>query len=63
VRPPAPNADLCADCKAVSQGVFDHHLNAPLAGGGALKTLDWGMPMQLDFHFDLLDTFNWLRAE
>ncbi|RKK85558.1 hypothetical protein BFJ68_g17257 [Fusarium oxysporum] len=63
VRPPAPNADLCADCKAVIQGVLDHNLNAPLAGGGALETLDWGMPMQLDFNFDLLDTFDWLRAE
>ncbi|EXK24027.1 hypothetical protein FOMG_19228 [Fusarium oxysporum f. sp. melonis 26406] len=63
VRPPAPNADLCADCKAVIQGVLEHNLNAPLAGGGALETLDWGMPMQLDFNFDLLDTFDWLRAE
>ncbi|KAJ4321144.1 hypothetical protein N0V84_005496 [Fusarium piperis] len=63
VRPPAPNADLCADCKAVIQGVLDHNLNAPIAGGGALETLDWDFPMQLDFNFDLLDTFDWLRAE
>ncbi|KAL6357296.1 hypothetical protein LRP88_07454 [Fusarium phalaenopsidis] len=63
VRPPAPNADLCADCKAVIQGVLDHNLNAPIAGGGALETLDWEFPMQLDFNFDLLDTFDWLRAE
>jgi hypothetical protein len=42
----------------VIQGVLDHHLNAPLAGGGALETLDWGMPMQPDFHFDLPDTFD-----
>ncbi|KAF5002161.1 hypothetical protein FDECE_10706 [Fusarium decemcellulare] len=63
VRPPAPNADLCADCKAVIQGVLDHNLNAPIAGGGALETLDWDVPMQLDFNFDLLDTFDWLRPE
>ncbi|KAF4981389.1 hypothetical protein FZEAL_2819 [Fusarium zealandicum] len=63
VRPPAPNADLCADCKAVIQGVLDHNLNAPVAGGGALETLDWDVPMQLDFNFDLLDTFDWLRPE
>ncbi|KAM0351639.1 hypothetical protein ACHAPU_002649 [Fusarium lateritium] len=36
VRPPAPNADLCADCKAVIQGVLDHNLNAPIAGGAGL---------------------------
>ncbi|CZR35699.1 uncharacterized protein FPRO_00178 [Fusarium proliferatum ET1] len=63
VRPPAPNADLCADCKAVIQGVLDHNLNAPIAGGGALDTLDWDIPTQLDFNFDLLDTFDWLRPE
>ncbi|CAF3603582.1 unnamed protein product [Fusarium graminearum] len=63
VRPPAPNADLCADCKAVLQGVLDHNLNAPIAGGGALDTLDWDIPTQLDFNFDLLDTFDWLRPE
>jgi hypothetical protein len=43
--------------------VLDHNLNAPIAGGGALETLDWEFPMQLDFNFDLLDTFDWLRAE
>ncbi|KIL86502.1 hypothetical protein FAVG1_10332 [Fusarium avenaceum] len=37
VRPPAPNADLCADCKAVIQGVLDHNLNAPIAGGAGLQ--------------------------
>lgn len=59
VRPSAPNADLCADCKAVVQGVLDHNLN--VAGGeGALETLDWE-GLQLDFNFDLLDTFDWLR--
>ncbi|KAJ4248717.1 hypothetical protein NW762_012555 [Fusarium torreyae] len=63
VRAPAPNADLCADCKAVIQGVLDHNLNAPIAGGGALDTLDWDIPMQPDFNFDLLDTFDWLRPE
>ncbi|KAF7551269.1 hypothetical protein G7Z17_g5125 [Cylindrodendrum hubeiense] len=59
VRPSAPNADLCADCKAIIQGVLDHNLN--VAGGeGALETLDWE-GLQLDFNFDLLDTFDWLR--
>lgn len=63
VHPPAPHADLCADCKTVIQGVLDYSLNTPLASGGALDTLDWDVPMQLDFNFDLLDTFDWLRPD
>lgn len=63
VRPSAPNADLCSDCKTIIQGVLDHNLNAPAGGTGALDTLDWEFPMQLDFNFDLLDTFGWLRPE
>lgn len=63
VRPPAPNANLCADCKAIIQGVLDHNLNTPPVGGGALNVIDWDIPMQLDFNFDLLDTFDWLRPE
>ncbi|KAK7420576.1 hypothetical protein QQZ08_010335 [Neonectria magnoliae] len=59
VRPSAPNGDLCADCKAIIQGVLDHNLNVA-GGAGALETLDWE-GLQLDFNFDLLDTFDWLR--
>lgn len=63
VRPSAPNSDLCEDCKAIIQRVLDHNLNTTIDGGGALETLDWNFPTQLDFNFDLLDTFDWLRAD
>ncbi|KAL6399322.1 hypothetical protein AUP68_17868 [Ilyonectria robusta] len=63
VRPPAPNADLCADCKTIIQGVLDHHLNAGTDNGGALQSLDWDFANAPGFNFDLLDTFDWLRAD
>lgn len=64
VRPAAPNGDLCADCKTIIQRVLDHHLNATGEGGGFLDALDWGSwPNQLDFNFELLDTFDWLRTD
>ncbi|KAI5456619.1 hypothetical protein BGZ63DRAFT_366340 [Mariannaea sp. PMI_226] len=56
VQPSAPNADLCADCKAVIQGVLDHSLNN-VAG-----TLDWES-LQVDFDFNLLDTYDWMHPE
>ncbi|KAH6884230.1 hypothetical protein B0T10DRAFT_366071, partial [Thelonectria olida] len=62
VRPSAPNADLCADCKAIIQRVLDHHLNAPRDSEGDLFALDWGLTSPLDFNFELLDTFDWMRA-
>jgi hypothetical protein len=63
MRPSAPNGTLCADSKLIIQRVLDEHLNAPdeRVGGEMLESVDWGYPMQLDFNFDLLDTFDWLR--
>ncbi|CAH0047726.1 unnamed protein product [Clonostachys solani] len=63
MRPSAPNGTLCADSKLIIQRVLDEHLNAPdeRVGGEMLESVDWGFPMQLDFNFDLLDTFDWLR--
>jgi hypothetical protein len=60
VQPSAPNADLCVDCKAVIQGVLDYSLNN--MAGESLETLDWER-LQLDFNFDLLDTFDWMHPE
>lgn len=46
---------------AVIQHVLDHVLNAP-AGNSSWppEALD---TMQLDFNFELLDTFEWLRPD
>ncbi|KXH32860.1 fungal specific transcription factor domain-containing protein [Colletotrichum salicis] len=73
VSPTAPNGDLCADCKVIIQRVLDQALNSPAAsassavdGGlpGVLDIpMDWDFSTQLDFNFDLLDTFDWLRPE
>ncbi|KAI5456027.1 hypothetical protein BGZ63DRAFT_397322 [Mariannaea sp. PMI_226] len=63
VRPSAPNAELCADCKAIIQRVLDHHLNAPIDGEGDVQVLDWDFTNRLDFNFELLDTFDWVRAD
>ncbi|KAK1656023.1 fungal-specific transcription factor domain-containing protein [Colletotrichum phormii] len=73
VSPTAPNGDLCADCKVIIQRVLDQALNGPAAsassavdGGlpGVLDIpMDWDFSTQLDFNFDLLDTFDWLRPE
>ncbi|WQF83147.1 hypothetical protein CDEST_08161 [Colletotrichum destructivum] len=72
VSPTAPNGDLCADCKCIIQHVLDQALNGPAASassavdGGfpaALDAMDWDFSTQLDFNFDLLDTFDWLRPE
>ncbi|KDN61969.1 putative fungal specific transcription factor domain-containing protein [Colletotrichum sublineola] len=72
VSPTAPNGDLCADCKCIIQRVLDQALNGPAASassavdGGfpaALDAMDWDFSTQLDFNFDLLDTYDWLRPE
>ncbi|KAH7140937.1 hypothetical protein EDB81DRAFT_692488 [Dactylonectria macrodidyma] len=63
VRPPAPNADLCADCKTIIQRVLDHHLNSGTDTGGALQSLNWDVGSAPDFNFELLDTFDWIRAD
>ncbi|KXH59473.1 fungal specific transcription factor domain-containing protein [Colletotrichum nymphaeae SA-01] len=75
VSPTAPNGDLCADCKVIIQRVLDQALNSPVASAssavdGGLPAgvmldvpMDWDFSTQLDFNFDLLDTFDWLRPE
>ncbi|KAH8678187.1 hypothetical protein BX600DRAFT_431479 [Xylariales sp. PMI_506] len=62
----APNADLCGDCKAVIQGVLDQALNssAPLGEPEISRmAADWDFSAQLDFSFELLDTYDWLRPD
>lgn len=63
IQPPTANADLCSDCKQIIQRVLDHHLNAETSDGGNIDTFDWNFNSQLDFNFDLLDTYDWLRTE
>ncbi|KAI1331561.1 hypothetical protein F5Y16DRAFT_408161 [Xylariaceae sp. FL0255] len=64
IKPTAPNGDLCGKCKAIIKHVLDQALNAP-AGQDNSDGLafDWDISAQLDFDFDLLDTFNWTRSD
>lgn len=58
VGPLAPNSILSANCSRVIQHVLDHTLNG--TGARLPELID---DVQLDFDFELLDTFEWLRPE
>ncbi|KAI0973756.1 hypothetical protein F4678DRAFT_486918 [Xylaria arbuscula] len=65
IKPTAPNGDQCGKCKTIIKHVLDQALNGPLPGyesaPGAAFDLDF--TTQVDFDFDLLDTFGWTRSE
>ena len=64
VNPCSSNADLCASCKEVIQAALDHSLNHPNDSLYIPPVIaDWGLSGQLDFDFDLMDTFEWLRTD
>ncbi|RYO96268.1 hypothetical protein DL766_002326 [Monosporascus sp. MC13-8B] len=66
VNPSAPNGDLCSECKSVIQRVLDQTLNNTSSTNGVvggMESVGWDLPAQLDFNFDLLDTFDWLRPD
>ncbi|TGJ82445.1 hypothetical protein E0Z10_g6322 [Xylaria hypoxylon] len=65
VKPTAPNGDLCGKCKTIIKHVLDQALNAPAPGYESAPgtAFDWDFTTQVDFDFDLLDTFGWTRPE
>ncbi|KAK7921656.1 sorbicillinoid biosynthetic cluster transcription factor sor4 [Apiospora marii] len=65
VSPSAPNAALCENAMVTIKHVLDATLNTgpAAAGQGAMANMDWNFSTQVDFNFDLLDTFDWLRAD
>lgn len=65
VSPSAPNAALCENAMVTIKHVLDATLNTgpAAAGQGAGANMDWNFSTQVDFNFDLLDTFDWLRAD
>ncbi|KAI0006760.1 hypothetical protein F4779DRAFT_629638 [Xylariaceae sp. FL0662B] len=63
IGPSAPNGDLCVDSKSVIQRVLDQTLNAASSVYEAPTLFDWDTSTQLDFNFELLDTFDWNRPE
>ncbi|KAI0148657.1 hypothetical protein GGR57DRAFT_505123 [Xylariaceae sp. FL1272] len=65
IKPSAPNGDLCGKCKMIIKHVLDQALNAPATGFTSAEgfAFDWDLSTQVDFDFDLLDTFGWTRSD
>ncbi|KAH8664248.1 hypothetical protein BX600DRAFT_296113 [Xylariales sp. PMI_506] len=64
VGPRAPNAELCQEIKLVIQRVLDQALNTTTPNDTImLAGMDWDFGGQVDFNFDLMDTFDWLRTD
>ncbi|KAI1660453.1 hypothetical protein F4813DRAFT_350017 [Daldinia decipiens] len=63
VSPSAPNGYLCNDAKSVIQRVLDQTLNTASSIYEPPAVFQWDSPTQLDFNFDLLDTFDWIRPD
>ncbi|KAK6215794.1 fungal specific transcription factor [Colletotrichum tabaci] len=70
VSPREASGGICAGCRDIVQRVLDEALNGNVgpgggAGGGehAVGGVGWDSEVQLDFNFDLLDTFEWMRPE
>ncbi|KAK9414545.1 hypothetical protein SUNI508_11118 [Seiridium unicorne] len=64
VSPSAPNAELCKDCKSVIERVLDQALNnTPGEMHPFLDNMNMDFSTQLDFNFELMDTFDWLRSD
>ncbi|KAI1210121.1 uncharacterized protein F4807DRAFT_423881 [Annulohypoxylon truncatum] len=57
-----PNGDLCSDAKSVIQRVLDQTLNAA-SSVYEPPVFEWDFSTQVDFNFDLLDTFDWNRPD
>lgn len=66
VSPSAPNGDLCRDCKVVIRRVLEQSVGQPPGAASDVQGLaPWDVDLQpsVDFNFELLDTFDWIRAE
>ncbi|KAI0179811.1 hypothetical protein GGR52DRAFT_214280 [Hypoxylon sp. FL1284] len=63
VSPSGPNGHLCNDAKSVIQRVLDQTLNAAPSVHESPSVIDWDFSTQVDFDFDLLDTFDWNRPD
>ncbi|EFQ25636.1 hypothetical protein CGRA01v4_02309 [Colletotrichum graminicola] len=64
VSPQEVNGSICVGCRNIVQRVLDEALNAgPRGGNPAADGTTRDFTEQLDFEFDLLDTFEWMRPE
>ncbi|GKT43044.1 thiamine repressible genes regulatory protein thi1 [Colletotrichum spaethianum] len=63
VGPQEVNGNICLGCRNIVQRVLDEALNMGPRSNPAVDGTEWDFPAQLDFNFDLLDTFEWMRPE
>ncbi|OLN81845.1 hypothetical protein CCHL11_06973 [Colletotrichum chlorophyti] len=56
-------ASNSGNCKAIVQRVLDQTLNVMPSGHPSADMMEWNFSAQMDFNFDLLDTFEWMRPE
>ncbi|KAI5863752.1 hypothetical protein GGS23DRAFT_604761 [Durotheca rogersii] len=61
--PSGPNGNPCSDAKSVIERVLNHTLNATSSIYDTSAAFEWDSSTQLDFNFDLLDTFDWNRPD
>ncbi|KAI0886619.1 uncharacterized protein GGS22DRAFT_178756 [Annulohypoxylon maeteangense] len=57
-----PNGDLCSDAKSVIRRVLDQTLNAA-SSVYEPPVFEWDFSTQIDFSFNLMDTFDWNRPD
>jgi hypothetical protein len=63
VNPEAPNSNLCKRANQTIQQVLDYALNESAYAPHMPESFGWDYSTQFDFDFDVMDTFDWLRAE
>lgn len=63
VSPKEANGGTCIGCRNIVQRVLDETLNMTASDNPSADAMEWDFSAQLDFNFDLLDTFEWMRPE
>lgn len=63
IKPSAPNRELCVNCKVVIERILNLVLNAAASGEAVPESFEWDLEAPMDFNFELMDTFDWLRPD
>ncbi|OHE91576.1 hypothetical protein CORC01_13124 [Colletotrichum orchidophilum] len=63
VSPSEATGGICASTMTIVQQVLDEALNGAPNSNPSGDAMEWDFSAQLDFNFDLLDTYEWMRPE
>ncbi|KXH27472.1 hypothetical protein CSAL01_07407 [Colletotrichum salicis] len=63
VSPSEAPGSICASTMAIVQQVLDEALNGAPNSHPSGDAMEWDFAAQLEFNFDLLDTYEWMRPE